>query len=575
MPRMPQPASAEPPILVAVAWPYANTPLHAGQMAGAYLPADIFARYHRMRGRDVLMVSGSDAHGTPITVRAEQEGVTPEAIFRRNHDSFLDTFRRFGISFDLFTSTATPTHERVAQDLFTRLYEHGYLYEAQQTLLFDPLAGRFLPDRYVEGTCPRCGAEGARGDQCDTCGATLDALELIDPRSRLSDATPEPRETNHFFLRLSTFNDRLAEWVTAQEHWRPAVRNFTLGQLREGLHDRAITRDLEWGVPVPLPGYDHKRLYVWFEAVMGYLSASIEWAERSGDAEAWRRWWMPPAAEDTAAGAQGPRAYYFQGKDNVPFHTMIWPTILMGVGGYALPYDVPANQYVTISGSKASSSRNWAIWMPDYLDRHDPDPLRYALTAIMPETSDSDFSWAEYVRRNNDELVARWGNLVQRVLTLTHRHFGGRAPAPTGDPSPASRALLAEVHAAFAEVGAQIEAVRLRQALGAAMAVAQSANRYLDERAPWQTVKTDREATADTLWTALNAIAGLATLLHPFLPHSSPRAWAMVGRPGTVEDGGWAPATVEPGTPLPEPAPLFTKLDPDTFVAAEEARLGA
>ena len=556
-------AAPDGPILVAVAWPYANTPLHAGQIAGAYLPADIFARYHRMRGHRVLMVSGSDAHGTPITVRAEAEGTTPEAVFERNHRSFLDTFERFGISFDLFTSTNTENHARVAQDMFLRLREHGHIYEAEQTLLYDPKADRFLPDRYVEGVCPRCGYDGARGDQCDNCGSTLDALDLLQPRSKLSDATPEPRATNHFFLRLSAFNDRLREWVERQDHWRPAVRNFTLGQLREGLHDRAITRDLAWGVPVPLEGYEGKRIYVWFEAVIGYLSASIEWAHRQGTPEAWRDWWEQPDA----------RSYYFQGKDNVPFHTVIWPAMLMSYGNRNLPYDVPANQYVTLSGAKASSSRNWAIWMPDYLDRHDPDPLRYALTAIMPETSDSDFSWGEYVRRNNDELVARWGNLVNRVVTITRRHFEARVPEPPAELATESRAILERTDAAFDTVGRHIEAVQLRAAMQAAMGVAQEANRYLDERAPWQAVKTDRAHAAETLYTALNVISGLATLLQPFMPFTSPRAWGLLGHAGDLQAAGWQRTSVEAGTALPEPAPLFKKLD-DDLVAAEEARLG-
>ncbi len=550
-------------ILVAVAWPYANSPLHMGQVAGAYLPADIFARYHRMRGDRVLMVSGSDSHGTPVTVRAEAEGTTPEAVFQRFHRTFLETFEGMGISFDLFTTTDTPNHHAVTQDMFLRLREQGFIYEAEQTLLFDPKAGRFLPDRYVEGTCPFCGDPGARGDQCDNCGRTMDALELKDPRSRLSDATPEPRQSTHFFLKLSAFNERLREWVEPQAHWRPAVKNFTLGMLREGLHDRAITRDLTWGIPIPLPGYDDKRIYVWFEAVIGYLSAAKEWSSIQGTPEAWRDWWENPEA----------RGYYFQGKDNVPFHTLIWPAMLMGYGGLNLPYDVPANQYVTMSGSKASSSRNWAVWMPDYVSRHDPDPLRYVLTAIMPETSDSDFTWAEYVRRNNDELVARWGNLVNRVLTMTRRNFEDRVPEPPATLAPESQAMLAAVDAAFADVGGHIEAVQLRSALGAAMGVAQLANRYLDERAPWVAVRSDREHAAETLYVAINVVSGLATLLQPFLPFTSREAWAFCGNAGDIQAAGWARSTVAAGTPLPEPHPLYKKLD-DALVDDEESRLG-
>jgi methionyl-tRNA synthetase len=561
------PESSPETILVCVAWPYANTPLHAGQVAGAYLPADIFARYHRMRGNRVLMVSGSDAHGTPITVRAETEGITPEAVFERNHASFLDTFERFGISFDLFTSTDTANHIAVSQDLFTRLYEAGHIYPAEQTLLFDPKMQRFLPDRYVEGICPRCGYDGARGDQCDNCGSTLDALELISPRSRLSDATPEPRASEHYFLKLSAFNEQLREWVEQQTHWRPAVRNFTLGLLREGLHDRAITRDIEWGVPVPLPGTDGKRLYVWFEAVIGYLSASIEWSATHGDPEAWRAFWEEPSA----------RTYYFQGKDNVPFHTTIWPAMIMGSrkdgAGLNLPYDVPANQYVTMSGAKASSSRNWAVWMPDYLDRHDPDPLRYMLSAVMPETSDADFTWSEYVRRNNDELVATWGNLVNRVLTFARRNFEERVPEPPATLSEVSQRVLDRIDAAFDEAGAHIEAVQLRAALQSAMSAAQEMNRYLDERAPWTAIRTDRASAAETIFVAVNAISGLATLFQPFMPFTSPRAWTMAGNSGDIEAAGWRRSPIAAGTPLPEPAPLFLKFD-DSVAAEEEARLG-
>jgi len=550
-------------ILVAVAWPYANGDLHAGQIAGAYLPADIYARYHRMKGNRTLMVSGSDAHGTPVTVRAEAEGIEPADVFQRYHRSFLDTFERFGISFDLFTHTDTDNHAEVTQDMFLKLLQHGYLYEAEQTLLYDPTAERFLPDRYVEGACPHCSFEGARGDQCDNCGRTLDALELINPRSKLSDATPEPRTTRHHFLKLSAFNERLTDWIEQQEHWRPAVRNFTLGMLREGLHDRAITRDIAWGVPIPLEGYDSKRIYVWFEAVVGYLSATKEWTQNSGDPDAWKAWWEDPAA----------RTVYFQGKDNIPFHAIIWPTMLMGYQGLNLPYDIPANQYVTIAGSKASTSGNWAVWMPDYLDRHDPDPLRYVLTALMPETSDTDFSWEQYVRRNNDELVARWGNLVHRVLTLTRRNFDDHVPADPTSFTLESEALLRRVDEAFDVVGDHINAVNLRRALSSVMEVAQATNQYLDERAPWKAVKEDRDHAAETLHTAVNVISGIVTLFQPFLPFTSPKAWALVGHGGDVQTAGWQRTPVAGGTPLPEPAPLFEKFD-DSLIEEEEARLG-
>ncbi|HJM76145.1 MAG TPA: methionine--tRNA ligase [Dehalococcoidia bacterium] len=550
-------------VLVCVAWPYANTPLHAGQMVGSHLPADIFARYHRMRGNRVLMVSGSDSHGTPVTIAAEAQGKTPEEVFGKAHASFLDTFDRFGISFDLFTTTDTENHTEVTQDIFLRLHEQGFIYEADQTMLYDSEVGRYLPDRYVEGTCPYCGDNDARGDQCDNCGRTVDALELGNPRSKLSDATPEPRETTHMFLKLSAFNEQLKEWVTAQEHWRPAVKNFTLGMLNEGLHDRAITRDIEWGVPVPLEGYEKKRIYVWFEAVIGYLSATKEWFQQNDDPDGWKAFWEDPEA----------LTVYFQGKDNITFHTLIWPAMLLGYGGLNVPYDVPANQYLTMGQKKASSSRNWAVWMLDYLDRHDPDPLRYTLTAMMPETADTDFTWAEYVRRNNDELLARWANLVHRVMTLTRRNFDDRVPEPPAELAPESTVLLAAVDEAFGTIGEEIEAVHLRAALAAAMNIAQQTNRYLDEREPWAAVKTDRDSAADTLYTAVNVVSGLATLLQPFLPFTSPQAWAFAGNEGEIEAAGWQRSGIAAGTPLPEPAPLVKKLD-DSLVEEEEARLG-
>jgi methionyl-tRNA synthetase len=577
MPQDASPESADTPashtpetILVAVAWPYANNHLHVGHLAGAYLPSDVFARYHRMRGNHVLMVSGSDAHGTPVTVRAEEEGTTPEAVFQRYHESFLDTFQRFGISFDLFTSTDTQNHQEVVQDIFLRLLEKDYLYEAEQEQFFDPKAGRFLPDRYVEGTCPRCGDPNARGDQCDNCGSTLDAIELIDPRSRLSDATPERRTTSHFFLRLTAFNEALAEWVETKDFWRPHVRNFTLGMLRDGLKDRAITRDITWGVPIPLEGYETKRIYVWFEAVIGYLSAAKEWAASplnpTGNAEDWRLWWESALHTEDAPA----KALYFIGKDNVPFHTVIWPAILMGYGGLDLPYDVPANQYVTMSGSKASKSRGGVVWAPDALDRYDPDPFRYYLTAAAPETSDTDFTWAEFVSRNNNELVARWGNLVNRVLTITRRNFDERVPTPPTALSPESTALLARVDEAFATVGDAIEAVQLRKALGLAMDVAASANQYLDARAPWVQVKTDRDHAAETLFVAVNVISGVASLLNPVLPFTSQQAWALLAHEGSIQAAGWSRTPVEAGTVLPEPVALFKN---DSVVAEEEARL--
>jgi methionyl-tRNA synthetase len=550
-------------IFIGVAWPYANGPIHQGQLAGAYLPPDIFARYHRTVGNHVLMVSGSDAHGTPITVRAEREGLPPEEIVARYHQSFLETWAGMGISFDLFTSTHTDNHFRVAQNFFLRLLERGYLEEGEQTLLYCETDRRFLLDRYVEGTCPICGYDGARGDQCDNCGNPLDALELINPRCRFCGQAPVRRQSRHFFLKLSKLREPLLRWLSEdKEFWRRPVLNFSLGLLREGLPDRPITRDIEWGVPVPVEGYENKRIYVWFEAVIGYLSASIEWAQRQGDPEAWRAWWQDPAA----------KSYYFIGKDNIYFHTIVWPGMLIGHGDLNLPYDVPANQYVTIAGGKASTSRNLAVWIPDYLSRYDPDPLRYYLAATMPETQDSEFSWAEFVRRNNDELVATWGNLVNRALTFTYRNFDGRVPEP-GNLTPHDRALLDRAAGTLQEVGEHIAWCRFRAGLAAAMELAREANVYLEQTSPWKAIHEDRAAAARALYTVIGAIGALRTALYPYLPFTCQRLHEFLGEGGAIEAGGWRFHLPPPGRPLRPPEPLFKKLDP-AVAEQEEARLG-
>ncbi len=550
-------------VLVCVAWPYANGSIHVGGAAGVYLPADIFARYHRMIGNEVAMVSGSDSHGTPVTIAADQQGVSPEDIISKFQAEFLETWDRLGISFDLFTSTHTQNHTEVTQDMFLRMLEKGYLYKDTMQQPYCPSDERFLPDRYVEGSCPHCGYEGARGDQCDGCGHTLDPEELIGPKCRICGNTPEIRDTEHFFIKLSAFEDRLLEWVRAQDHMKPNVKNFTVGFLEGGLKDRAITRDLEWGVPVPLEGYDDKRIYVWFEAVIGYLSATKEWAQRTGEPDRWKEFWQSDS-----------RAYYFMGKDNIPFHTVIWPAMLMAYGGLNLPYDVPANEYVNLEGQKVSTSRNWAVWMPDYLDRYDPDPIRYTLTAIMPETSDSDFNWAEYLRRNNDELVATYGNLVHRVLTMVGRNFDRSIPDP-GDLDEDAVALLDEAKQRLDQTAEHLAGCRFRNALQSAMSLARSANRYLDAHSPWRQVKTEPAEAARTLWTAMTVINCLKTALYPFIPGSSEKLHSLLGQPGAVAEAGWAwdPCALKPGTALPVPKPLFRKLD-DSVIEEERARIG-
>ena len=547
-------------ILIAVAWPYANGSLHVGQIAGAYLPADIFARYHRLKGDEVLMVSGSDQHGTPITIKAEQEGKTPAEIAAFYHQEFLDSWEKFGISFDLYTTTGTTNHAEVAHDIFLTLLNKGYTYKDTVSQAFCPSCQRFLPDRYVEGTCPYCHSPRARGDQCEECGKPLNTPELIDPHCRLCGTAPVPKESEHFFLKLTAFRDKLLAWVKQQTHWRQNVLNFTTRYLEEGLIDRAITRDIDWGVPVPVDGFENKRLYVWFEAVIGYLSASKEWAKATGDDERWRSFWQG----DT-------KSYYFIGKDNIAFHTIIWPAMLMGYGNLNLPYDVPANEFLTIEGRKLSTSQNWAVWLPDYLSRYDPDPLRYLLSINMPETSDTDFSWREFVRRNNDELVATYGNLVHRVLTFTYRNFDGCVPTPVELDSQ-SQNLLDKAKDTLHTVDERLYHCRFKEAIRSAMTVAHETNRYLDEKSPWKIIKEDRQQAANTLYTAICVLSILKTMLYPFLPFSSQKLHEYLGFEGRVEDYGWEPTVPPPGQKLLAPQPLFTKLD-EELVEQETGRL--
>ena len=554
-------------ILVAVAWPYANGSLHLGHLAGCYLPADIFARYHRLKGNEVLMVSGSDQHGTPITIRAEQEGLTPQQVVDKYHAEFKRSWQRMGISFDLFTTTGTDNHRQVVHEIFRSLYDNGYIYNDMMRLPYCPSCQRFLPDRYIEGACPHCDNPSAKGDQCDNCGKTLNPEDLLQPRCLICRTPPQFKESEHFFLRLSAFQKPLLEWLQQGSHWRANVLNFTRSYLEGGLKNRAISRDISWGVPLPLEGYDSKRIYVWFEAVIGYLSASREWAQQQGQPDKWEDFWKAPDA----------KTYYFIGKDNIPFHTMIWPAMLMGYGGLNLPYDVPANEFLSLENRQFSTSRNWAVWLPDYLEQYDPDPLRYYLSINMPETGDSDFSWSEFVRRNNDELVATYGNLVHRVITITYRNFDQRVPAPTVLDLQ-SQQLLDQAGATLASVDKSLSACRFRMTIARAMALAQEANRYLDAKAPWLSVKTDREATATALWVVLNVINCLKIMLWPFLPFSSQELHEMLGFEGDVQHWGWSwEGTTDympPGQLLGRPKHLYAKLD-QAAAEEESLRLGA
>lgn len=562
-------------ILVCVAWPYANGELHLGHIAGAYLPADIFARYHRLHGDKVLMVSGSDQHGTPITIKAEAEGVSPAEIAARYHRSFLESWEQLGITFDLFTTTGTENHARVAGDIFQTLLERGHIYKDVMTQPYCRQCARFLPDRYLEGTCPHCGSENARGDQCDVCGHPMNATELGSPRCLTCGGAPEFQDSEHFFLKLSAFEKELLAWVKKQPDWRQNVRNFTVRYIEGGLKDRAITRDIDWGVPLPIPGYENKRLYVWFEAVIGYLSASKEWAQNSGDPEKWRDFWQNDA-----------KSYYFIGKDNIPFHTIIWPAMLLGYGGLNPPAGVPANEYLTIEGRKLSTSKNWAVWVPDFLSRYDPDPLRFILAINMPESGDTDFSWREFVRRNNDELVATWGNLANRVLTFVYKNFDGRVPsdrelgaslAELRNNNPAINQLLEDADKFADRTDRLLQQCHFKEAVKQAMSLAQKTNRYLDETAPWKTIKENRREAAVSLYAAMCVITRLSVILYPFLPFSSQKLYNYLGFEGNVEDALKDPEQPKiwpaPGQPLNKPAPLFTKLD-ESLIAEETARMG-
>ena len=497
------------------------------------------------------MVSGSDVHGTPITVRAEAEGVSPQEIVDRYHREFVSQWHDLGFDWDLFTTTGTDNHHEVTQDMFLRLYENGHIDKRSSEQYFDPEAERFLPDRYVEGTCPHCGYDGARGDQCDNCGRTLDPIDLVNPRSSLTGTTPVRRTTEHFYLRLSDFAERLRDWLQSRVGWRKHVLNFSLGWIEEGLHDRAITRDIEWGVEIPVAGLgDGKRIYVWFDAVIGYLSASKEWSKLQGDPEAWRQWWQNDDADH----------YYFIGKDNVPFHTIIWPAILLGYGDLHLPTDVPANQYVTFKGGKASASRGIGLTIGEALERYEPDALRYALAANLPETSDVDITEAELVRRINEELVATWGNLVNRVFSMTHRYFDGVVPEISGTES-ADTAVLSAVDDALATAAEQLDRVHLRAALATLLAGAQATNQYLSETEPWKTAKTDMGRTGTTLHTAIQAISGLAAGFAPFLPKTSVRVLGTLGFDTSVRQPAWGRQEVAVGTKLGPVAPLFAKVE--------------
>jgi methionyl-tRNA synthetase len=545
------------------------------------------------------MVSGTDEHGTPVMVAADQAGVSPRELADQNNDVIREDLRRLGLSYDLFTRTTTQNHHTVTRDVFRTLYEKGFILEQTTTAAFSVTTGQTLPDRYIEGTCPICGFDSARGDQCDNCGNQLDPADLINPRSKIDGAEPVWRETTHLFLDLPAFKEELGEWIEQQTHWRQNVRRFSLELVKE-LKPRPVTRDLDWGVRVPVPGYeerDDKRIYVWIDAVVGYLSAAVEWAQNRGTPDAWREWWQNPDA----------RHYYFMGKDNIVFHSVIWPAQLLGYGEggeigagrgrLELPYDIVSSEFLTMEGKQFSTSRGVVIYVGDFLSRYDPDPLRYFLTAAGPETQDSDFTWAEFVRRNNDELVANWGNLVNRTLTSAYKNFGA-VPEP-GELQEADRVVMREVEGGFETVGELIERAKFRAALAETMRLASVVNQYVSEQAPWASMNDDRDRAGTVLYAVLRSIDNLKLLFTPFLPFSSQTLHELLGYDDVIagplrfevveEEGGlshvvltgdyqtwagrWEPTDLPAGQALREPRPLYTKLDPEQVVADELARM--
>ena len=590
-------------VLTAVAWPYANGPRHIGHVSGFGVPSDVFARYMRMAGHDVLMVSGTDEHGTPILVQADKEGVSARELADRYNKVIVEDLQALGLSYDLFTRTTTRNHYAVAQEMFRTLHRNGYMVEQTTKGAISPSTGRTLPDRYIEGTCPICGYGAARGDQCDNCGNQLDPTDLINPVSKIDGETPEFVETTHFFLDLPALAEALGEWLQTRTDWRPNVLRFSQNLL-EDLKPRAMTRDIDWGVPVPLPGWEDnpaKRLYVWFDAVIGYLSASIEWARRQGEPERWREWWCEPDA----------RSFYFMGKDNITFHSQIWPAELLGYDGRGsrggtpgefgtlqLPTEVVSSEFLTMEGRKFSSSRSVVIYVRAFLSRYDADALRYYIAVAGPENQDTDFTWAEFLRRTNDELVAGWGNLVNRSISLAAKNVGA-VPEP-GALEPVDEALLAVSREAFDTVGALLERSRIKAAVTEAMRVVGETNKYLSDMEPWKLAKTDPARMATVLYVALQLVDDCKTLLTPFLPHSSQQVHELLGGAGdwsgfpeireVTEDGSdapylvitgsyalaaarWGSTPLVPGTPLAPPTPIFRKLDP-SIVDDELRRLG-
>ncbi len=547
-------------VLVCVAWPYANGVIHLGHMAGSILPPDIFSRYNRLLGNEVMMVGGSDQHGTPITVSAEKEGVSPEVIADRYHEINKKAIEDMEIEYSLFTKTHCDNHIEVVQDVFLKLLENGYLTTHESNQYYCPQCSKFLPDRYVEGICPECGAQKVRGDQCDACGKTFETGDLKDAYCVHCHSAPEIRPTEHYFLKLGDLNDRLLDYLAGKEWWRPNVRSFTTNWLKDGLHDRAITRDMEWGVPIPMEGWDSKVIYVWFDAVIGYLSASKEYSQIIGKPDYWKEFWMDPEV----------RHYYFLGKDNIPFHSIIWPSILMAYGGLTLPYDIPANEYLMYKGGKFSKSRGGAIDMPTVLSKYDPDIIRFYLSMVMPDTHDSEFSWEDFQTKVNTELVGNLGNYYHRCLSFTRKNFGS-VPQSEGVSAEISKAIAD----AFSEYRSCMDGCDFKKAIKVVMELSHFGNRYFDSMKPWALVKTDKDACGKVLYDNLAVVKALAIMAWPFMPKASERIFSFMGL-SDLEGCGYAAIDVAPvsGTELVDPVPVFSKVEvPKEILDAEKGIL--
>ncbi len=508
--------------LVTTALPYANGPVHIGHLAGVYVPADIYVRYLRLKGEDVIMIGGSDEHGVPITIRAKKEGVSPQDIVDRYHALIRDSFKEFGISFDIYSRTTSEIHTKTASEFFRTLYDKGEFIEQTSEQYYDEEAQQFLADRYITGECPHCHAEGAYGDQCEKCGTALSPLELINPRSAISGSTPVLRKTKHWYLPLDKHEPWLREWILENhKEWKTNVYGQCKSWLDMGLLPRAVSRDLDWGIPVPVEGAEGKVLYVWFDAPIGYISNTKELLPDS-----WEKWWKDPET----------RLIHFIGKDNIVFHCIVFPAMLKAEGSYILPDNVPANEFMNLEGDKISTSRNWAVWLHEYL--HDfpgkQDVLRYVLTANAPETKDNDFTWKDFQARNNNELVAVYGNFINRALVLTHKYFDGKVPA-CGELNDYDKATLKDFSDVKTQVEKLLDVFKFRDAQKEAMNLARIGNKYLADTEPWKTAKTDMERTATILHLALQIAANLAIAFEPFLPFSSEKLRKMLA----MENFSW------------------------------------